>query len=165
MNLNKKQKKQTRLKSLKPERSIRNTALDILSRREHTRVELARKLKAKEFSSNEIDELLAILENEGLQSDARYTESYVHSRSRRGFGPLRIKHELQQRGISPDLVEAHVDFNDRVWLQNSCREYEKKFGAHGVKSAQEQAKCMRFLQSRGFTNDIIRKTIDEFSRR
>ena len=151
------------MKSLKPERSIRNTALEILSRREHTRLELARKLKAKEFSSNEIDELLVNLEREGLQSDARFTESYIHSRSKRGFGPLRIKYELQQRGISSDLVDTHVDFNDQVWLQNSYREYEKKFGVHSVKSTQDQAKCMRFLQSRGFTNDIIRKTIDEFS--
>ena len=151
------------MKSLKPERSIRNTALEILSRREHTRLELARKLKAKEFSLIEIDELLINLEREGLQSDARFTESYVHSRSRRGFGPLRIKYELQQRGISSDLVDTHVDFNDQVWLQNSYREYEKKFGVHSVKSTQDQAKCMRFLQSRGFTNDIIRKTIDEFS--
>ena len=137
--------------------------MEILSRREHTRLELARKLKAKEFSSNEIDELLINLERDGLQSDARFTESYVHSRSRRGFGPLRIKYELQQRGISSDLVDTHVDINDQVWLQNSYREYEKKFGVHNVKSTQDQAKCMRFLQSRGFTNDIIRKTIDEFS--
>jgi len=75
---------------------------------------------------------------------------------------LRIKHELQQRGISSDLVDTHVDFNDHVWLQNSCREYEKKFGVCGIKSAQDRAKCMRFLQSRGFTNDIIKKTLDEY---
>lgn len=160
---NKRQKNPKRLKSLKHESSIRNSALDILSRREHTRLELTRKLKAKEFSTNDIEELLTILEKEGLQSDDRFVESYVHSRCRRGFGPIRIKHELQQRGVSSDLINMHVDLNDKIWLQNSFREYEKKFGASGAKTIQDKAKCMRFLQSRGFTNDIIRKTMDEFT--
>lgn len=153
------------MKPLKPERSIRNTALDLLSRREHTRLELTRKLKAKEFSSTEIDELLDRLESEGLQSDARYAESYVHSRGRRGFGPLRIKLELQERGVSADLVDAYVDFNDQIWLETARKEYKKKFGARASKSIKDQAKRVRFLQSRGFTGDIIQKTFAAFSGR
>lgn len=153
------------MKPLKPERLIRNTALDLLARREHTRLELTRKLKAKKFSSSEIDELLDHLQGEGLQSDKRYTESYVHSRGRRGFGPLRIKLELQERGIASDLVDAYVDFNDQVWLDVACKEYEKKFGAQATESAKDRAKHMRFLQSRGFTGDIIQKTFATFSAR
>lgn len=153
------------MKPLKPERSIRNTALDLLSRRDHTRLELTRKLKAKKFSLSEIDELLDRLESEGLQSDARYVESYVHSRGRRGFGPLRIKLELQERGVSTDLVDAYVDFNDQIWLETARKEYEKKFGAQASKSVKDQAKRMRFLQSRGFTGDIIQKTFAAFSGR
>ena len=149
-----------RRETLRPERSLRSTALDLLSRREHTRRELGRKLKAKKFLSAEVDELLDLLENEGLQSDARYTESYVHSRRRRGFGPLKIKLELQDRGVSVDLVDTFVDADHQVWLDTARREYAKKFGNRAAaESMQEQAKRMSFLQLRGFTNDIIRETL------
>lgn len=109
--------------------------------------------------------MLDRLENEGLQSDARFAESYVHSRGRRGFGPLRIKLELQQRGISSDLIDVYVDFNDKIWLEIARKEYEKKFGAQATKSVKDQAKRLRFLQSRGFTGDIIKKTFAAFAER
>ena len=105
------------------------------------------------------------MEREGLQSDARYTESYIHSRLHRGFGPLRIKQELKERGVSIELVNDFVDFHDEVWLDTACKEYEKKFGDLATESAKERAKRMRFLQSRGFTGDIIQKTFDTFSGR
>ena len=152
--------KRGRKETLRPERSLRGVALDLLSRREHTRRELGGKLKAKGFLSAEIDELLDRLENEGLQSDARYTESYVHSRRQRGFGPLKIKLELRDRGVSVDLVDAFVDADHQVWLDTARREYAKKFGDRAAdESLQEQARRVRFLQLRGFTGDIIRETL------
>lgn len=162
-----KQVMQLRKKRLKPDsgklvRSIRNTAFDILSRREHTRLELTRKLKAKDFTDSEIEEILEYLAKEGLQSDERYAESYVHMRRKRGFGPLKIKLELQQRGVSSELVETYVEFNDEIWLDTACQAYEKKFGVKLLDTANERAKRMRFLQSRGFTGDIIQKTFDSF---
>ena len=145
---------------MRPERSLRGVALDLLSRREHTRRELGGKLKAKGFLSTEIDALLDRLEKEGLQSDARYTESYVHSRRRRGFGPLKIKLELQDRGVSVDLVDTFIDADHQVWLATARREYTKKFGNRAAdESMQEKAKRVRFLQLRGFTGDIIRETL------
>ena len=155
-------KKQLKPRIDKQERSIRNAALDILARREHTRLELTRKLKAKEFSNDEIEELLDILDQEGLQSDERYTESYVNMRRNRGYGPLKIKQELQQRGVSSNLVDLFVEFDDEVWLDTAYQAYEKKFAAKVLSSANERAKRMRFLQSRGFTGDIIQKTFAHF---
>ncbi len=100
------------------------------------------------------------LEQEGLQSDQRYVESYVHSRCSRGFGPVKISLELKQRGISSDVISAYIDFNDSIWLEMACEEYTKKFGGVEISSAKERAKRMRFLQSRGFTGDIIQKALD-----
>ena len=139
------------------ERSVRNTALDILARREHTRLELSRKLKAKEFSEQEIEAQIDTLVEEGLQSDERYAESYVNMRRNRGYGPLKIKQELQQRGISSELVDHFIDFNDKIWIDTADQAYEKKFAAKPLDSANERAKRMRFLQSRGFTGDIIQE--------
>ncbi len=154
-----KRKKRLKSKSNKPIRSARNSAFDILARREHTRLELTRKLKAKDFTDSEIEEALDILTQEGLQSDERYTESYVNMRRNRGYGPLKIKLELQQRGVSAELVEAYVEFNDQSWLETARQAYDKKFGGKLLETAKERAKRMRFLQSRGFTGDIIQKTL------
>ena len=101
-----------------------------------------------------------------MQSDERYTESYVNMRRNRGYGPIKIKHELQQRGISPELADNFVEFDDEIWLDTAYQAYEKKF-AHrsedgALNSANERAKRMRFLQSRGFTGDIIQKTLAHF---
>jgi len=157
-----KRKKRLKPNSNRPERSIRNSALDILARREHTRLELTRKLKAKDFTEDEIDAQIQVLIQDGLQSDERYAESYVHMRRKRGYGPLKIKQELQQRGVSSDLVDTFVEFNDEIWLDTACQAYEKKFGLNALDSANERAKRMRFLQSRGFTGDIIQKTFSSF---
>ncbi len=107
--------------------------------------------------------MLDRLKGEGLQSDARYAQNYVYSRTRRGFGPLRIKLELQERGVSGELVAACVDLNDQAWLQVACREYEKKFGVQVSVAVKDRVKRMRYLQTRGFTSDIIKKTFATFS--
>ena len=83
-------------------------------------------------------------------------------RRKRGYGPLKIKLELQQRGVSSELVEAYVEFNDKIWLETAHQAYEKKFGGKPLENANERAKRMRFLQSRGFTGDIIQKTFSTF---
>lgn len=104
------------------------------------------------------------MESEGLQSDARYAQSYVFSRTRRGFGPLHIKLELQKRGVSAGLVETCIDFKDQAWTQVAIREYKKKFGAQPTAmSIKERAKRVRYLQSRGFTGDIIKVTLAKIS--
>ena len=141
-----------------------------MARREHTRLELTRKLKAKDFTDDEIDAQMLVLIEDGLQSDERYAETYVYMRRKRGYGPLKITQELQQRGVSSDLVEAYIEFNDKIWLDTARQAYEKKFGCQsvsgsmkgGANSAKERAKRMRFLQSRGFTGDIIQKTFSSF---
>jgi len=106
--------------------------------------------------------LLEILIDEGLQSDDRYAESYVHMRRKRGYGPLKIKQELQQRGVSSELVDTHVEFNDEIWLNTAFQAYAKKFTKKEIGTANERAKRMRFLQTRGFTGDIIQKTFTNF---
>jgi len=145
-----------------PARSVRNSALDILSRREHTRLELSRKLRAKDFSDDEIEDQLDILKQEGLQSDERFAESYVNMRRNRGYGPLKIKQELQQKGVAGEMVDDFVEFNAQVWIETACQAYDKKYSVKSLNTANERAKRMRFLQSRGFTGDIIQKTFARF---
>jgi regulatory protein len=96
----------------------------------------------------------------GLQSDARYAEAFVHQRTQKGYGPIRIQQELRVRGISDELITQHLDPNDPGWhelLASVCR---KRFGPSIPRSPRERARQWRFLERRGFTGDQIRKALN-----
>ena len=130
--------------------TIRNKALDLLARREHTKFELQRKLSAKGFASDEIDLVINELAQKNLQSDERFLASYVRMRADRGFGPVRIKQELYERGIGKELVQQHEVFATIDWQDLLQQVRTKKFGSAAAPNFQEKAKQMRYLLYRGF---------------
>ena len=79
--------------------AVRRTAMDLLARREHGRVELTRKLRQRGAEPEMIETALDRLTEEGLLSESRYLESFVSYRARSGYGPARIREELSQRGL------------------------------------------------------------------
>src|SRR5690554_3917873 len=85
--------------------SIRRAAMNLLARREHGYVELARKLRQRGAEAEMIDVELQRLADDGLLSEERYVESYIRSRANAGRGPMRIREELAQRGLARELVE------------------------------------------------------------
>jgi len=109
-------------------RSIRAVAMDILSRREHSRYELTQKLRQREFDPDEIEEALDRLQQENLQSDSRFIESYVNSRINAGFGPLKIKHELRQKGVEPERIDNYLHGLTVEWQELMSVQRNKKFG-------------------------------------
>ena len=84
-------------------------ALDFLARREHSEHELRQKLKSRDHDSDAVDAVLQQLKDERLQSDERFTESYVNHRFNAGSGPLKIRHELRQRGMLLGNASQLVD--------------------------------------------------------
>jgi len=137
--------------------SPRNTAMDYLSRREHSRAELERKLKSKGFDFDEIEQALNKLISENLQSDSRFAQSYFHYRIAKGFGPLKIRHELQQKGVDSELIKNAEVEEKCDWFALLIRVAERKFGELPAKDLKQKQKCSRFLQQRGFAqNDIMR---------
>ena len=88
--------------------TARLAAMNLLAYREHSRAELVAKLIGRSFDVSEIDAALDILENEHLLSDERFAQAYVRMRSRKGFGPIRIRQELQERGISRELIVTYL---------------------------------------------------------
>jgi len=127
--------------------------MDLLSRREHAVAELSRKLVEKGFDAVFVDEALAVLIEDGLLSDARYAESYVRFRMQKGFGPVRIREELRQRGVANSLVSENVDFSDRCWIETAREAWQKRFGGEFPEDMKARAKQLQFLQYRGFTAD------------
>ena len=137
--------------------SLRQRAIGLLARREHTRVELAHKL-SPHGTSEEIDIVLNELARTGLQSDARFAESYVRSQSAR-LGAARLRQTLRTKGVATELIETGlVDLPDE--MERAREVWTKKFAAAPA-DAREWAKQARFLQGRGFSSDVIRKLLKE----
>lgn len=92
-------------------------AIRLLSRREHSAAELRKKLLAKEWSPEEVDELLPGLQQQGFQSDQRFAESYTRMRSNKGYGPLRIDNELRERGVAESIRRECLRQAEQDWWQ------------------------------------------------
>lgn len=140
----------------RPGLSLRGRALNLLARREHSRVELARKL-APHGDTDAVAVLLDDLERENLLSNARYAESLAHTRAGR-HGSLRLKAELRDKGV-PEAVITQVvaEAKQQDWLAARAV-WEKKYGRL-PKDAAERARQMRFLAGRGFPSDIVRRVV------
>ncbi len=147
---------------------LRKKAMDLLARREHSVVELQRKLqshvdgraKAQNLDADAIDDVLATLQNEGLLSDERFTEAFVRYRSNNGYGPQRIQAELRERGVSEKIAAIYLDFSDPQWFERALSVRNKRFGEGKPKDFKERARQARFLQYRGFTTDQARQALD-----
>lgn len=140
--------------------SCRHKAMNYLARREHSRAELSRKLQASGFDLDEIETTLDQLTADSLLDDLRYAESYTRSRINRGFGPIRIQHELCERGVSKVIAEEVLSAWSGRWLQ-LAREQQRKKYPQTATNYQEKAKQARFLQYRGFTSEQIRQAVDD----
>ncbi len=136
--------------------SVRETAMNLLARREHSTRELRDKLLARGFEQDAITPALQLLSREGLLSDERFTESFIHSRMERGSGPLKIRAELRQRGVADEIIATWLDERDRIWLERAESVRCKKFGAALPVEYKEKARQARFLQYRGFSAEQTR---------
>lgn len=138
--------------------------MDCLARREHSHFELQRKLRLKfpELESSLIHSVLVALREEGLQSDTRFVESFIRYRKSRGFGYLHIKADLQTRGVSEQLLATRLFADDADWEEIASALIERKLPAREalVFASREHRRLLRFLASRGFTQDLIRRLID-----
>jgi regulatory protein len=114
-----------------------------------------RKLIRNDFNEDEIYAALATLSNEGVLSDRRFTESFIHYRRGKGYGPLRIQAELKNRGITDALIEQYLEIAAPVWLTNVRLAWQKRFKNCIPSDYKTRAEQMRFLQYRGFTHEQI----------
>ena len=139
----------------KQEGSLRNAAMDFLARREHTEQELRYKLKARHDDIDAVDAVLQQLKNERLQSDERFTESYVNHRFNAGVGPLKIRYELRQKGIGDQLADAYLEPLNESWEQVMQQQRVRKFGETIPDDYNARMKQARFLQNRGFSPESV----------
>lgn len=139
---------------------IRRVALHLLARREHSKKELYRKLLNKKFNSFEIEIILNDLTEVSLLKEDRFVENFIHFRRSKGFGPLRIQAELIEKGITLQMIDHYLKMNDHSWIDHARTVWQKRFKNEIPHDFKIRAKQMRFLQSRGFTNEQIKSVFD-----
>lgn len=138
--------------------AVRRAAMDLLARREHGRTELARKLRQRGAPAELIDDALERLAEQGLLSDERFLESFIRSRAQAGFGPLRIREELGQRGLPRPLIEQALADSPIDWTENLQALWQRRFGELPG-DARERARQGRFLVYRGFAHEAVSRLL------
>jgi len=138
--------------------SLKGRALKYLAQREHSRVELARKLAPHADDADDIDTVLDALQAAGWLSEERFVESVLHRKAAR-LGTARIRQELQGHGLAPEAVAGAVEQLRGSELERARAVWTRRFGGDAPTDATERARQMRFLAARGFATEVIRRVV------
>ena len=154
-------------------KQIESRAVYLLGIREHGAKELKSKLLTKfpetpellaehqevsGFIASLVDDVLQRCQENNWQSDERYIEQAVRNWAAKGSGPIKIRQKLKMASDRDDLISGYLDWDESEWLTLALEALVKKYGnAHFPEARKEQAKRMRFLQSRGFSSEVIWK--------
>ena len=137
--------------------TLRDRALRYLAQREHSRAELVRKLGPHSESEEQLQALLDALEERRQLSDERYADARSHLLAKK-YGSARILHDLKLRGVATELAKQTAALARDGDLERARDIWRRKFRAPPA-NREDQARHMRFLQSRGFSFDVIRSVL------
>ena len=141
--------------AMKP--SLKGRALRLLSQREHSRKELEQKLKPHEETPGELAEALDFLAAKDFINEKRVVESVVNRRSTK-LGAARVRQELMAKGLPADAIAEAVQTMRGTEFERALGVWRKKFGA-APSDASERGKQVRFLVSRGFAAEVVRRVV------
>ena len=131
-------------------------ALGLLTRREHSRQELARKLVFRGVEADAAEAAIDKLADAGWQNDARFAESLVRSRACAGYGPAFIRAELGTHGLGNEAIAAAMDSFDGDWIENTRDLLRRRHPMALAGDRAAQRKAADFLLRRGFAMEHIR---------
>jgi len=143
--------------SRRPTLSLKGRALKYLSMREHSRLELVRKLAPHAESPEELDRVLDELEARGFLSAQRFAESVVHRKAAR-YGAARVQSELAQHQLPPDVARDAASGLRDTEFERAHALWARRYG-EVPDVPQDKARQMRFLLSRGFASDVVRRVV------
>ena len=140
---------------------LRRAMVDLLSRRDYSRLELFRKLKARCEDVDVLEQLLDDFQQRNWQSDQRFAESFLNSRYQRGLGPMRLKQEMRDKGLANDVIQLALESLEVDWYQLAFDVAQKKSNSLKESDPNKKQKLFRFLAYRGFNSDQIAYAMDE----
>ena len=136
--------------------------MDFLARREHTTKEIFIKLENRVESIDILSAEIKKLEEDGLLDNQRFAEQYIHSRSTKGYGPLRIKQELKQRGVNENISQPIL--NNIDWTSLAIGVLKKKVKHEFPKETKPVLKLKKFLNYRGFDFSQIEQAFSSYKK-
>lgn len=139
--------------------TLKARALRLLAAREHSRAELDRKLSPHAASLEELVLVLDALAAKGFIRDDRVLESVLHQKSAK-FGTARVIYELQRKGLSEELIGQAQEDLQKTELRRGIEVWRRKFGSR-ARTLQEKARQVRFMATRGFSQEAIRKILSQ----
>lgn len=145
--------------------SLKARAVRYLSRREYSRLELEKKLRAYLTEDESEDDLTAVLndlEQKGYLSDERFAQSRARVRAAR-YGNARVAYELKASGVSSELIANAIEQLEETEAERAKALWQKRFGKP-AEDYKERAKQMRYLLARGFSMEVARQVVraDDF---
>lgn len=147
--------------TIRPPLSLKGRALRYLAGREHSRLELERKLTPHLQEGEDLPALLDYLQAQGFINEARVMESLLHQKAGR-MGALRLRQQLRAKGLDAEAVEqALTELQQRPEgseLERAQALWQKRFGQTPT-DANERLRQMRFLATRGFSSDAVRRAV------
>jgi regulatory protein len=135
--------------------SLKARAVNLLSRREHSRTELNRKLRPHTEDPAELEEVINDLERQGFFNEERFATVFARSKGAK-FGVMRVKQELAQHKLAPELAQKVLSDLKVTELQRAREVWLRRFLNPPV-SIEEKLKQQRFLMQRGFASETIQK--------
>ena len=140
----------------RPQPTATQRALGLLTRREHSRRELTRKLAARGVEAGEAAAAVGRLADAGWQDDARFAESLVRGRAGGGYGPRHIRAELGTHGLAEETVSKAMASFEGDWAEVARDLVRRRFGESGPRDLAQRRKAAELLARRGFDGDSIR---------
>ncbi|KFD17457.1 MULTISPECIES: regulatory protein RecX [Tatumella] len=154
--------------------ALLDRAMRLLAQRDHPEQELREKIhlslrrselrqgSAEPLDEEALEQVIAYCHENGWLNDDSFTERFIVSRSRSGYGPQRIRQDLTQKGVDRHVIERAMSEADVDWLACASDVAQKKYGDQGPACLKEKAKAQRFLYSRGFLMADIRAVLANF---
>lgn len=143
--------------------SATQRALGLLTRREHSRKELTRKLVSRGLDVAEVEAAVAKLARDGWQDDARFAESLVRARIAGGYGPLRIRAELATHGLDHDSIVRALEHFHGDWAETAADLVRRRYGPVAALDLNQRRKAADFLTRRGFDAGSVRAATRVYS--
>ncbi len=142
--------------------SVRDMIVRLLAPRDHSRAELARKLRKRRVPGELIETALNWAQELGYLDDPKVAAAYVAELRRKGFGPLMIRKKLQERGVGHLVPEDLADTEDQ--LVRATAIVERKFGSVDALEPKEKLRAARYLARRGFYSEVVREALGPLPR-
>ncbi|EOW9285494.1 recombination regulator RecX [Vibrio cholerae] len=136
--------------------TCRQSALRLLSRRDHSEYELHQKLALKGHPAEVIDEVVKYVLELGYLSDARYAASQARQIVHKGYGEQRLRQQLKEKRVAEEVIEQVLAEQTVDWFELAKEIAHKKFKSGISHERSQYAKQVRYLQYRGFNFEQIR---------